>query len=341
MQTTSYKKYGKTPGRERKAAQGSKKSSNKSSNIKGTALQFTQNQSNNFLSNMAPSIWDENRASFSYVVAQSKPINPDPAIPNYNQLNLPNENLSNAALQCIGGLDLSNTQPINHLDENKFVSTMKEQKRSSVDLGPIGTRKSPSSTPVWEPIPPSIQRPKPLPNLPNSLMNSNSFFSGHYTRPNNYGPTEMNQFPQQDNQNGTSMHNHSTPTELLGHLIAENNRVWGSNLTLLSLLSQQQIAVRSNENENNNLSSNGWGDSSNTVWSSDSFPTAPTSVSNWPQGPLRPPPGFDLTRERQQDNQEDVRNSLPQFDPFNSLSSIWSNDAWTTQDPSRSNNPNK
>lgn len=187
---TQQKKFGKTPGRERKKEPSSQASSKrKVPKFKGTAFQFTAplggGSSSNNSSPTTPSTstvgtvntpWDSSQTtSFSNVVAQKSPKSTDESMQTY----------SDCGLKPMFDETDQDTNNNNHdwneadLKNHETFGTDTEEKRNSGDLGPIGTKKSPSSTPVWEPfINNNIHRPTA--SLSSQHSSNTSFFSSHF-----------------------------------------------------------------------------------------------------------------------------------------------------------------
>lgn len=209
------KKFGKTPGRERKSNNGNKKGSK--SIHKAQAIQFGGKSGNNsntngahyFLANSnipsgagnqisaPPNIWGENRARFSDVVAQaataadksssvnslgaSKMLNFDLLAANMNLGNgFGLGSLSNAVTSpLLSDQSQSDVTLFGKSKDDTFVPIDKDMNKGvGSELGAIGTtKKSPSATPnCWEPFGNSLQRPVPV-SMSNDLTGSDSYFS--------------------------------------------------------------------------------------------------------------------------------------------------------------------
>lgn len=309
------KKYGKTPGRERKKNEGNKRPTARGALYKGTAFQFSSPVAST--SAASPPIWEINKISFSNVVAQNQNQNPfitSPMINNGRFVGSTSKicNANGQAMKSSCKYDQEVFEKCNGVDDE-----MTEISFTS-NLGPIGTRKSPSSTPVWEPMP-SIQ--KPIPTSVNS--NPNSFFSGSFPR---YSSSVMDETM----DNGGDSDLMAGASGLLDNVYG-TKRSWDSTL-LLSLLHQQQ---RQGVSKLQTLYTN-----QNNMWGVN----IPQPEKTWSNGPVRPPPGLKPLHEKNinatdhsstYNEQQRQQNVLPPFDPFSSLSSIWSTDAWP---PANTNN---
>lgn len=304
---TQPKKYGKTPGRERKKNEEKRRPITRGALYKDTAFQMTPPAANT--SPASPPIWEINKISFSNVVAQN-PFNISPTTSNGPSVQSTSQFYNGQPGKCNYDQQIFDKVPSGIDDE------MSEIPFSS-NHGPIGTRKSPSSTPVWEPMP-SIQKPIPTP----VISNPNSFFSGSFPR---YSSSDVDEAV----SNGGEMDLMAGTSGLLDNVYGIK-RSWDSAL-LLSLLQQQQqkqqgvSKLQSMYTNQNNL----WGVNL----------TQPEKT--WSSTPIRPPPGLKPLHEKNatdnaySEQQRQQQNVLPQFDPFSSLSSIWSTDAWP---PNNSNN---
>lgn len=78
---------------------------------------------------------------------------------------------------CDEYLQTSNERLAMEMLEDSCEDMLSSHMSNGIDLGPIGTRKSPSNTPVWEPMT-SIH--KPIAVTPNASENPNSYFSANF-----------------------------------------------------------------------------------------------------------------------------------------------------------------
>lgn len=308
------KKYGKTPGRERKKNEEKRRPAIRGALYKDSAFQTTPSPAAN-IAPASPPIWDINKISFSNVVAQN-PFNV-PSAPNNTTLR------HTDSMHTNGQPSKPTCKYDSHIFDNATSSIDDEMSEIpfSSNLGPIGTRKS--STPVWEPMP--IQS-NPAP----ACSNPNSFFSGsfpHYSSP----PMMMDETVSNGNGDMDVMGGGGAASSLLYNAYGIK-KAWESTLRLNLLQQQQKQSMYTNQN-------NLWGVNL----------TQPEKT--WSNAPIRPPPGIKPLKtavtenpfgafcdqqqqqqpqqqQRLQHQQQQLQNSLPQFDPFSSLSSIWSTDAW-------------
>ena len=352
------RKYGKTPGRERKKNEPNVRNptkiqmGGKVGAYKGTAFQFTSPLTNSAPPPpppVVPPIWEMNKISFSNVVAQSPYADASEPI---GIMNSSIKNRDTLAKSLFKDMLDDELQP-----QHNIVDDLDNLKSANIDLGPIGTRKSPSNTPIWEPLP-SIQKPIAMngingtsPPPVSSMGDSNSFFSGS--------------FPQYSNFNGFDVNDPHGPSDidvlggtsgLLNNIYRQNmnvkSREWGPTM-LLQLLQQQQYQQLTLNNQpaaptqfhdpvtmpevNNHQQLY-----SNSLWTSSNYSNAqqhhhqqqqhhqpqPREQTWNSQGPIRPPPGLHPRNIAMESNANAQR--LQNFDPFTSLSNIWSTENWQT-----------
>lgn len=383
------KKHGKTPGRERRKNETIRKQTPKVQSYKGTAFQFTSpitNLAASAATTTHPPIWDTNKISFSNVVAQNSLIgqNQQQLRENFSQCStltstaasttaatackcllldddhqsLPklmsenNANKTNTVYEQLMAHDIAS----NSVDSNSNDTNGTGIKKTFIDLGPIGSKKSPMSTPIWEPLNHSIEKPLATPN-----GNSNSYFSGAFPYFSSASPN-ASIYSNDLNTNKTANVELGGASGLLDNVYgngigissavanqAHNKpRVWDSAL-LLSVLQQQQHQDDSDLGNLSAIYSN-----TNSLWDTatlqNSSVVGPPSTSQaqqiWFQqsAPVRPPPGLELLRNSNMstcvaaeadknaqrcgiDDGQNQENILPPFGPFSSLSSIWSSDA--------------
>ncbi|XP_055857830.1 transmembrane protein 131 homolog [Episyrphus balteatus] len=327
------KKYGKTPGRERKKEQSngssqSKRFDRKVSKFKPNAFHFSSPVANSGIAPM--SLWDPNQqASFSDVVAAAKlPTNEISTLDCEEPLSeyLPLDNgteWNDADLrndETFGDSMIAPTAPMAN-NSNGI------HKICSNELGPIGTKRSPASTPNWEPF--TVLKP--------TVCNNSSFFS-------NVMPSYMYR---DANQYLGRNHANYDQDFAAGHL----HNQWNSNSEYFA--SQPQQLTESHKNPTVNWSNGNGGSSGGQTWDPMGYQQAANAASSWQRvTTIRPPPGLEFPKRdspivslqeqmsptafgQQQPQQPD---SDPPFNPiFSSLSNIWS-DNWNKNKNNNNNN---
>ncbi|KAI8127195.1 Transmembrane protein 131 like protein [Lucilia cuprina] len=292
--------------------------------------------------------WDcGNHATFSDVLQKSQ----------QQQQQQQEHSTSTDLIQQQGSLfDLMSHSP-NGLENSEITAalTPKRPKNPVTDLGPIGSRKSPSSTPVWEPIQSAItmQLPRPL-NTTSPVTSSSSSSSMYYPMTSNFGYNDLASSTMQQHQQ-----------DINAQLLVLQRQI----LEQQHLQQQQQQYLNSNALNNNwsNLSSPLWSpilgntsSATNNTNSSSIFSQPPTQNTTWSLSPnssspasglVRPPPGleqnfslnnnlssaavtssaassnFNNTTMATSSQSSTDHDNMPMFNLFGGLSSIW-NDNW-------------
>lgn len=337
---TSQKKYGKTPGRERKKENTQpRRTERKIPKYKANSLQFTSPVGDSGslpLNSNATNFWNTNHPTFSNIVAQKTFTSGEQLM---NSLHKPfmEEQDGNNNGHDWNEADLKNDETFGSGAEPV----------TPIDLGPIGTRKSPSSTPIWEPLSQPIHRPTPNMTIPNAA--NSSFFSSNFPIGASFKYTNDNQY-----LGGAS--------GLLEHVFSQSQngiRPHGADPSmLLTWLQQRERLVQQEEwaNGNRMWTPMGYQDEP-TVWQTNAATPTTTKTT------VRPPPGLQnqtrsspiqqltqqiqqqqlqlhqqqLQQQQQQQQQQqnlkrdDPMDGIQPFDPFSSLSAIWA-DPWHTND---------
>ncbi|KAM7345383.1 transmembrane protein 131 [Cochliomyia hominivorax] len=156
----------------------------------------------------------------------------------------------------------------NGMDNSEITAalTPKRPKNTATDLGPIGSRKSPSSTPVWEPIQQSaitMQLPRPLNNTTTpSSSSSSSTASCYYPLNTNFGYNDLS-----TSSSSLQQHQQDIHAQLLLLQRQFNGNKFLEQQHHLQQQQQQQQHQQQPQYLNSNVLNNNWSNLSSPLWS--------------------------------------------------------------------------
>lgn len=237
--------------------------------------------------------------------------------------------------------------------------------QSPMDLGPIGTRKT-QSGPMWRPLGSLPGNLSPLHGMRNSNSNhynnndnhnNNMQFGNQYNGDNNANPdyfmgNSSNRMHGEANSNQADQKQRIWDSALLLDILQQRQNIQDSNdrIRIPSSYAQSQMLQQSSSNltefqrfymQGNNTwnAEQAYNNNSNRQHMDERWSNSPTPQSH---GQIRPPPGLGHINIRNQNNGESQlygndASEMPSYNPFNTLSSIWSSDSWPSNLSNRNN----